>query len=281
MGSASFPAFTAGTDRRNSTAACEGQRFAASVDAADISKGSRLRAFGEASSNDSGSLLPLRRDRIFTTEFLASAAAVADHLPDVLRELICAGSLITRKGDRIGIAPGSSLRAFAPVHHLPLLQTRCFCPSSPALLPTLKASNTRFQRGEKGASLENAEHEVKISVLALSSTDGSLLCVFSPRLRKPKSGSPCPSARRLDHLCVERDIFRALGQCGVCVVSAATSETTEQPTTTLQCRPFSGIAPTFGIRSCVVVACLPYGIYGATSAGLVVSVCGDVTGAGD
>ncbi len=95
----------------------------------------------------------VRWNRIFTTEFLTSAAAVADHLPGVLRELICAGSLITGKGDRIGIALRSSLRTFAPIHHLPLLQTRCSCPSSPALLPTLKASKTRFQRGEKGASL--------------------------------------------------------------------------------------------------------------------------------
>ncbi len=97
----------------------------------------------------------VRRDRIFAMKLLSTAAAVAvaGHLPDVLRELICAGSLITGKGDRIGIAPGSSLRVFAPIHHLPLLQTRCFCPSSPALLPTLKASKTRFQRGEKGASL--------------------------------------------------------------------------------------------------------------------------------
>ena len=95
----------------------------------------------------------VRWNRIFTTEFLTSATAIADHLPNVLRELICAGSLITGKGDCIGIASSSSLRALAPIHRLPLLPTRCFCPSSPALLPTLKASNTRFQRGEKGASL--------------------------------------------------------------------------------------------------------------------------------
>ncbi len=94
-----------------------------------------------------------RWDWVFTTEFLTSATAIAQHLPHVLRELICAGSLITGKDDRIGIAPGSSLRAFTPIHNLPLFQTRGSCPSSPALLPTLKASKTRFQRGEKGASL--------------------------------------------------------------------------------------------------------------------------------
>ncbi len=72
----------------------------------------------------------VRWDWVFTTEFLTSATAVAQHLPHVLRKLVRSGSLMTSKLDRVLVALQSSVHV-APV----IRRCRLPAPSSPALLP--------------------------------------------------------------------------------------------------------------------------------------------------
>ena len=70
-------------------------------------------------------------NRVFTTKLLASASTISQHLPDVLRKLICRGSLVTSKLDCVMVTL-QSLAHVAP----PILRCRLFAaPSSPALLP--------------------------------------------------------------------------------------------------------------------------------------------------
>jgi hypothetical protein len=58
----------------------------------------------------------VRRNGVFTTKLLASAAAIADHLPHVMCKLVCGGSLTTSKRNRLCIAPRSFLHAAPPIH---------------------------------------------------------------------------------------------------------------------------------------------------------------------
>ena len=92
----------------------------------------------------------VRRDRVFTTKLLALSTTIAHHLPHVLRKLVRLGSLIASKGNRLCIAPESSVHTAPPIHDC--------CGSAPHPQPFSPFQQDEHHspcwNGEKGASLE-------------------------------------------------------------------------------------------------------------------------------
>jgi hypothetical protein len=72
----------------------------------------------------------VRRDGVFTTKLLISTTTVPQYLPQVVCKLVCAGSLVASKRNRIWISPRSC------VHAAPRFMIATDCPLIPiASLP--------------------------------------------------------------------------------------------------------------------------------------------------
>ena len=101
----------------------------------------------------------VRRDWVFATKLLASATMTAHHLPHILGKLVCAGSLVASKRNRLWIASRSSVHAASLIH-----AHGCLPPHPQPFSPVSEDEhNSPPPTGEKGAILQKSPLQIAIS----------------------------------------------------------------------------------------------------------------------